>query len=191
MGIRTRIVNVAGILPLRRAANAEIPVAGRSQRLAQPLILGHKTVVDEHELVRRIPVLAHRTHRPSRVQKQLHLSRVAKDVPGTRRSPGQLRVIQVRHENPDPSSAQRRECVLVGDVIADVQRQHVIAAQVQSHEQVQHGLALVPVDPRLNLVDHLPRRHLQRIGLRREHLIDDRLDPRTLALFHEPVMNRY
>ena len=64
-----------------------------------------------------------------------------------------------------PSWFQSFERVLVGYVVAQVYRHHVVAVEVERAEQIQDGLPLVPVDVRLDLVDHLARRHLQLAGV--------------------------
>jgi hypothetical protein len=80
--------------------------------------------------------------------------------------------------------------VLVGHVIAEVQRHHVVAIKAQHAEQVQHGLALVPIDRGLDLEDHLARRDLQRAGMVHQQGVDDLGDPRPVGRRDEPVMER-
>ena len=54
------VVDLVGVLPLRRAAGAEIPVAGRRQRLAQTLLGTLEPVVCQRLLIHVRVTLAHR-----------------------------------------------------------------------------------------------------------------------------------
>jgi hypothetical protein len=89
------------------------------------------------------------------------------------------------------ATGERRERVLVGDVVADVQGDDVAAVETQRREQMHDRLALVPVEIRLELVDHLAGRHLQVAGVPGQQLVDDRLDPRPVRLVDEPVVHRH
>src|SRR5918994_1441338 len=92
-------------------------------------------------------------------------------------------------EDTDASRFQSFEGVLVGYVIAQVHRHHVVAVEVERAEQIQDGLPLVPVDVRLYLVDHLAWGHLQPVRVFGEDLLDDPSHPWPLVLRHEPVVS--
>src|SRR5260370_32646095 len=51
--VRARVMQAVGVLPLRRAARAQVAVARRGQRLAKPLLGRIETLVDEREAVHR------------------------------------------------------------------------------------------------------------------------------------------
>ena len=50
------------------------------------------------------------------------------------------RIRRVRDHDPDASTGQRPECVLIGDVLAEIQRQNVVEVELERREQIQHGL---------------------------------------------------
>src|SRR5215216_5837495 len=94
-------------------------------------------------------------------------------------------------EDTDASRFQSFEGVLVGYVIAQVHRHHVVAVEVERAEQIQDGLPLVPVDVRLYLVDHLAWGHLQLVGVFGEDLLDGPSHLWPLILRYEPVVGGY
>src|ERR1022692_268027 len=51
--VRAGVMHAVGVLPLRRAARAQVTVARRGQRLAKPLLGRIETLVDEREAVHR------------------------------------------------------------------------------------------------------------------------------------------
>ncbi len=53
--VRARVVDVVRVLPLRAAPRAEVAVAGRRERLAQPFLRGLEPVVDELEVAHGRP----------------------------------------------------------------------------------------------------------------------------------------
>ena len=76
-----------------------------------------------------------------------------------------LGIVGPAHEDPDSAVPKRPERVFVGDVVAEVQREHVVAAESEHVDQMQHRLTLVPVDVGLELVDHLPGREGDSVGV--------------------------
>ena len=53
----------------------------------------------------------------------------------------EVRIVRIADEDADARSLQRFEGVLVGDVIAHVQRHDLLSVEIEGLEQVQHGLA--------------------------------------------------
>src|SRR5215212_7771879 len=122
------------------------------------------------------------------VKETLHLPEGAKRVVRGGRPPGRLRVAGASDEDTDTPARDGLEGVLVRDVVAEVDRHHIVAVEVERFEQVQNGLPFVPVDVRLDLVDHLARRHLQPAGIVVENILDDLAHPGPLFFGDEPVV---
>ena len=122
--VRPRVMGAARVLPLGRAARAEVAVAGRGQGLAQALLVGLEVVVGEDRLVGALE--AHRASASrNRSTSSIESSTNAADVP----RPPTLRIIGLADEDADALAGERPEGVLVGDVVAQVQRRDVVAVQ--------------------------------------------------------------
>src|SRR6056297_2392906 len=88
-------------------------------------------------------------------EKLLHLGGAAEEIVSGGRAAGHLRVVRITDEDADAVAAEGFEGVLVGDVVAEVERHDVGAIEAEGVEEIADGLALVPVDLRLHLVDPL------------------------------------
>src|SRR5437588_273335 len=129
---------LASVGPLGAATRAEIAAAGRGQHLPQPLLLGLEGVVGERPL-RRIGLgsPARRRWLPlCRVQvgepgeQLLHLPNRVEPVVRGGGAAGGLRVVGAPNEDADAAPRQSAEGVLVGDVVAQIDGDHVVSVQV-------------------------------------------------------------
>jgi hypothetical protein len=102
----------------------------------------------------------------------------------------ELGIAGVSHEDADTARGERCEGVLVGHVVAQVERDHVVAVEPEHAQQGEHRLALVPVDPGLELVDQLAGGDLQLARMVGEQGVDDLSDPRPLAVHDQAVVER-
>ena len=66
-------------------------------------------------------------HGGQRVEQVADLPRVADGELGARAATVDLRIVGIGDQDADPAAGERRERVLVGDVVADVQRDDVVA----------------------------------------------------------------
>ena len=135
MCVGARIVDVVHVGPLGAATRAEIAVAGRGQHLPQPLLLGLEGVVGERPILRIglgspagrrwLPLCGVQGGEP--VEELLHLpNRVQHVVRGSGAASG-LRVVGTPHEDADAAPCQGSEGVLVSDVVAQIDGDHVVS----------------------------------------------------------------
>src|SRR3712207_2275561 len=111
-------------------------------------------------------------------------------VVGCSGPPGHLRVVGRADEDTNAPVHECLERVLVGDVVTQVERHHVVAVETQGLEQVEHGFPLVPVELELYLVDHLAGRNPQLVGMLGEYSIHNLFDFRPLLFGDKPVVGR-
>ena len=123
-----------------------------------------------------------------RVDQVADLARAAQAELGARRPAVGVGLVGIGDEDPDAAAREYGERVLVGDIVADVQRDDVVAVESQRLQQVQDRLALVGVQVRLQLVHQLAGRHLQLADMPSQQLVDDRLDTAALCFVDEPVV---
>src|SRR5262249_59948915 len=93
------------------------------------------------------------------------------------------------HEDADATLWQGSEGVLVGDIIAQVDGDRVVLVQMECPKQVAHRPALVPLQPGLDLKDHLARRDLERLWMLAEGGIDALFDVGSLCFGYQAVMH--
>src|SRR5215208_62823 len=122
------------------------------------------------------------------MQEPFHLLERVEHVVGGGDPPTYLRVLGTADEDADASGFQSFEGVLVGYVVAQIYRHHVVAVEAERAEQIQDGLPLVPVDVRLDLVDHLARRNLKLARVSGEDLLDGPSYLWPLVFRNEPVV---
>src|SRR5205807_4032471 len=100
-----------------------------------------------------------------------------------------LRVVGTTHEDADAAPRQGSEGVLVSNVVAQIDGDHLISVQVQRLEQVEHRLALIPVQPGLYLKDHLARRDLELLRVLAEDGVNDLLDAGSMFFRYQAEMS--
>src|SRR5215210_6939158 len=125
-----------------------------------------------------------------RVQELSHFLRCVEYVVGGGGSPGDLQVIGTTDEDAYSTIREGLEGVLVGYVVAQIERHHVVAVETQDLKQVESGFPLVPVELGLYLIDHLAGRNLQLVGVLGEDRIHDLFHSRPLHFGDEPEMCR-
>src|SRR5215213_6319603 len=125
-----------------------------------------------------------------RVQELSHFLRCVEYVVCRCGPPGDLRVIGATDEDAYSAVREGLEGVLVGDVVTQIERYHVVAVETQDLKQVESGFPLVPVELGLYLIDHLAGRNLQLVGVLGEDRIHDLFHSRPLHFGDEPEMCR-
>lgn len=127
-------------------SGGEVPVAEGAERLAQALLRGIKSFVDQRPSTHPADLSSASIRR----SKKILNTGVSQDIAGARRTR------LGGDQDPDPAVVQRHEGVLIGEVVADEHAQYIGPVQVEGPQQPQDRAALIPVQSRPQLVDLLP-----------------------------------
>ena len=165
-GVGTRIVGSVGFDLRTSTPGGEHTVAQGAQCLAQTLLFRVVTLVDQRPD-------AHPPSLSARTPQELH------DLIGIPQGEVGHRLAMLAADDDAYALAPREdpEGVLVGFVVTDVQRRHVVPIQAHNLEQLDQGQSLVPLDVRSQLEDLLAARQPE-LGMGRRHFLGGSADQR-------------
>src|SRR5690625_5256386 len=93
------------------------------------------------------------------------------------------------YNNSDPVRRENTEGILVGDIVADIDRKGCIRVDLKDFKEPEDSFSFVPIDRWLELKNHFARCLLQ-IGIVRMRLFYDLFDPGTLSFGNPSAVNR-
>ena len=172
--VRPRVMRLRCCYLRSAATRGDIAVTDGAQRFAQPLVVGVITLINQ------FPRIARRGRRFVQIVRQpsdetAHRGRISQ---AEQRGGWAIPVLVVPHRNSHTGELDRVEGVFVGDIVADVDRQHGAAARsLDVFEDPVERSALVPIEVGAKLDDFAAHRDLQALrspdlACRRDHPVD-------------------